>query len=90
MSTERAPIGVLLRSEQSGGEVSVIESCSLPGFGGPPLHHHDFDETFYVIKGELTFQLGDELFTRKAGELVLAPRGVPHTYANPRTPPRGT
>jgi hypothetical protein len=49
MSTERAPIGVLLRSEQSGGEVSVIESGSAPGFGGPSLHHHDFDETFYVM-----------------------------------------
>lgn len=30
----------------------------------------------------MTFQLGDELFTRKAGELAFAPRGVPHTYAN--------
>jgi mannose-6-phosphate isomerase-like protein (cupin superfamily) len=49
---------------------------------GPPLHHHDFDETFYIIEGELTFQLGDELFTSKAGELAFAPRGVPHTYAN--------
>lgn len=60
----------------------MIESGSLPGFGGPPLHHHDFDETFYLIEGELTFQLGDELFTRMAGELASAPRGVAHTYAN--------
>ncbi len=82
MSTERAPINVLLRSEQSGSAVSVTESGSLPGFGGPPLHHHDFDETFYVIEGELTFQLADELFSAKAGELAFAPRGVPHTYAN--------
>jgi quercetin dioxygenase-like cupin family protein len=82
MSTKRAPIHVLLRSEQSAGVVSVIESGSLPGFGGPPLHHHDFDETFYVMEGELTFQLGEELFSAKAGELAFAPRGVPHTYAN--------
>ena len=54
MSPERASINVLLRGEQSGGAVSVIGSGSLPGFGGPPLHHHDFDETFYVIEGELT------------------------------------
>jgi uncharacterized RmlC-like cupin family protein len=26
--------------------------------------------------------LSDELFTRRAGELAFAPRGVPHTYAN--------
>jgi mannose-6-phosphate isomerase-like protein (cupin superfamily) len=51
-------------------------------FPGPPLHHHDFDETFYVLEGELTFQLKDEVFTRKAGQLAFAPRNVPHTFAN--------
>jgi quercetin dioxygenase-like cupin family protein len=70
---------VLLRSEESGGEVAVIE---ISGRARPLLHHHDFDEAFYVLEGELTFQLRDELVTRKAGELAFAPRGVPHTYAN--------
>lgn len=73
---------VLLRSEQSAGVVSVIELSSSPGFAGPPLHRHDFDEAFYLIEGELTFQLGDEVFTRTAGELAFAPRNVAHTYAN--------
>ena len=82
MSTERAPIRVLLRGEQSGGVVSVIESGSLPGFGGPPLHHHDFDEAFYVLEGELTFQLGDELTVAGPGSLVFAARGSHHTLAN--------
>ena len=72
---------VLLRSEQSGGEVSVIETAPSPGVG-PPVHHHEFDETFYVIEGELTFQLRDERFRVAAGELAFAPRGVPHTFAN--------
>jgi quercetin dioxygenase-like cupin family protein len=74
---------VLLRSEQSGGAVAVIEgSTQRPGFAGPPLHVHDFDEAFYVLQGELTFRLGDDQFIRGAGELAFAPRGVPHTYAN--------
>lgn len=73
---------VLLRSEESDGVVSAIEVASAPGFKGPPLHHHPFDEAFYVIDGELTFQLRDEVFTRQAGELAFAPRDVPHTYAN--------
>jgi quercetin dioxygenase-like cupin family protein len=73
---------VLLRSEQTGGAVAIVELSSGPGFGGPRLHYHDFDETFYVLEGELTFQLGDELFTRRAGELAFAPRNVVHTYAN--------
>jgi hypothetical protein len=41
-----------------------------------------FDEAFYVLDGELTFQLRDEVFTRGSGELAFAPRDVPHTYAN--------
>ena len=82
MPTERAPINVILRGEQSGGQISVMDNVVGAGFPGPPLHHHAFDETFYVIEGELTFQLEDELFTRKRGELAFAPRGVPHTYAN--------
>ena len=52
---------VLLRSEESAGVVSMIELSSDAGFAGPPLHHHDFDEAFYVLDGELTFQLGDEV-----------------------------
>src|SRR5215813_2715302 len=73
------PPKVLLRSEQSGGHLAVVE---LTGGGRPPLHRHDFDETFYVLEGELTFQLGDDLVTRRAGELAFAARGAPHTYAN--------
>jgi mannose-6-phosphate isomerase-like protein (cupin superfamily) len=52
------------------------------GAKGPPLHIHDFDESFYVLDGELTFQLGDEVFTGHAGEVAFAPRGAHHTFAN--------
>jgi quercetin dioxygenase-like cupin family protein len=75
---ERAPT-VLLRSEESDGQLAIVE---LGGGGRPPLHRHDFDETFYLLEGELTFQLDDQVFTRRAGELAFAPRGVAHTYAN--------
>jgi Cupin domain len=61
------PPKVLLRSEDSGGHVAIVE---LRGGGRPPLHHHDFDEAFYLLEGELTFQLGDDVFTRRAGELA--------------------
>jgi quercetin dioxygenase-like cupin family protein len=72
---------VLLRSEESDGAVTLIETAPPPG-AGPPLHHHDFDEAFYVLEGELTFRLRDELVTARAGDMVFAPRGVPHTFAN--------
>jgi hypothetical protein len=33
---------VLLRSEESAGEVSAIEVVASPERPGPPLHHHPF------------------------------------------------
>jgi mannose-6-phosphate isomerase-like protein (cupin superfamily) len=71
-----------LRSAQSDGAVSVVELAASADFAGPPLHHHDFDEAFYVLEGEMTFQLGDELRTAGPGELIFAPRGSHHTLAN--------
>jgi quercetin dioxygenase-like cupin family protein len=82
MSTESLRPSVLLRSEQSNGEVAIVESVMPAGSPGPPLHHHDFDEAFYVLDGELTFQLGEELSTAGPGTLTFAPRGTHHTLAN--------
>jgi quercetin dioxygenase-like cupin family protein len=73
---------VVLRSEETAGAVSIVELSSDAGWPGPPLHRHDFDEAFYVTEGELTFQLGEEVFTRGPGEIAFAPRNVAHTYAN--------
>jgi mannose-6-phosphate isomerase-like protein (cupin superfamily) len=81
MSVVESGPRVLLRSEQSGGHVSVIETAPGPG-AGPRLHRHDFDEAFYVMEGELTFQLREEIVHAGPGQLVFAPRGVPHTFAN--------
>lgn len=78
----RPPITVMLRGEQTAGEVALMDNRARAGSAGPPLHHHAFDELFYVVAGELVFALGDELVTRRAGEIAFAPRGVPHTYAN--------
>jgi quercetin dioxygenase-like cupin family protein len=73
---------VLLRSEQSGGQLSMTEIVVPAQSAGPPLHTHDFDEAFYMLDGELIFQVDDELTTKRAGELAFAPRNVPHALAN--------
>jgi quercetin dioxygenase-like cupin family protein len=73
---------VLLRSEESDGQVGIVVNTVPAGWAGPPLHHHDFDEAFYVLSGRLTFQLGDELRPAGPGALVFAPRGSVHTLAN--------
>jgi len=73
---------VLLRSEDSDGHVSLVENVVPPHSAGPPLHRHDFEEAFYLLEGQLIFQVGDVLVTKGAGELAFAPRNVAHALAN--------
>jgi quercetin dioxygenase-like cupin family protein len=52
---------------------------------GPPLHtHRDQDDTFYVLDGVLSIQIGDDVYDLGPGDFATAPPGVPHTFANTR------
>ena len=47
----------------------------------PPRHvHHDFEEAFYVLEGEVEFDMGGQSVRGKAGFFVFIPRGTVHTF----------
>lgn len=74
------------------GESEGLAFCRLtvpPNFAGPPPHvHHGFDESIYVLSGALTMTRDrGEPEPVVAGGLILAPRGVRHTFANPTDEP---
>ncbi len=67
---------------QTGVRASVVEQVTMPG-KGPPYHTHTReDEIFYVASGEIRFYLRDQSFVAKAGDVVMLPRRVPHTFQN--------
>ena len=78
---------VLLRSEETSGHVSITEIVVPAHSAGPPLHVHNFDEAFYLLEGELIFQVDGVLEIKRAGELAFAPRNVAHALANHRGAP---
>jgi quercetin dioxygenase-like cupin family protein len=50
---------------------------------GPPLHvHKDQDDTFFVLDGVLTVQVGDDVFELRPGDFATVPPGIPHTFDN--------
>jgi mannose-6-phosphate isomerase-like protein (cupin superfamily) len=60
--------------------MSVIENWGGHG-DSPPLHvHHTEDELFHVLEGEFLFVVDGKEHRAGPGELVLTPKGVPHTY----------
>jgi quercetin dioxygenase-like cupin family protein len=77
------PLRIRLNGSDSGGELAVVEMEMAAGRGGPPLPvHPTHGEGFYVLAGELTFQVGDEIVSGGPGTWVFAPRDTPHTLAN--------
>ncbi|GJL58519.1 MAG: hypothetical protein NPIRA03_13760 [Nitrospirales bacterium] len=47
---------------------------------GPPLHYHDWDESFYVLKGQIEFRCADKTVTCLPGTLVHVPAGTMHGF----------
>jgi mannose-6-phosphate isomerase-like protein (cupin superfamily) len=55
-----------------------------PNFPWIPAHiHHREDEAFYVLDGECTIRIGEQVHTLGAGTFALLPRGIAHSFANP-------
>lgn len=48
---------------------------------GPPPHSHDWDESFYVTKGQVEFRCGGETAICPAGTLVHVPAGTVHAFS---------
>jgi quercetin dioxygenase-like cupin family protein len=54
---------------------------TLPAGTKSTFHlHHDSDEVAYVLSGEITFKIGDEVTVGGPGACAFMPRGVPHAW----------
>jgi quercetin dioxygenase-like cupin family protein len=72
---------ILVDPEITGDPYGLVDMVEVPPGDMPPLHvHHQHDEGFLLLDGELTLFLPGREVRLRAGEFVLAPRGVPHTY----------
>lgn len=80
----------LLGSEQTGGELALLELRGLPG-SGPGPHVDPWRESFYVLEGELTFRFerdgGVRVATARPGDAVSIPAGVGHAFSVGDTAP---
>ena len=75
-----ARISVKVEGTHTGGRLYQVHIVEQRG-SGPPLHiHHNADETFYVVDGEMSIVVGDERIEAGPGDFVLGPQGVPHAY----------
>ena len=63
----------------TGGQLTILEVTDPPGEA--PLHvHHRDDEAFWILEGDVTFEVGDTVIEAHEGDYVFAPRGIPHRF----------
>ena len=69
-------------SEDTLGAYALVEGAMEPKEGPGPHTHSREDEAWYVLEGELSFQVGERVIVGTPGTFVLAPRGIRHRFWN--------
>jgi quercetin dioxygenase-like cupin family protein len=73
----------VLASAKKTGSYEVLLQDGVEG-SGPPPHHHPWDETFYVTRGEIAFTFGtgdqEQQVLARTGTLVHLPGGTVHSF----------
>ncbi len=64
----------------TGGQMTIVEVTEHPGAEAPLHVHHRDDEGFWILEGEVTFEVGDKAIEASAGDYVFAPRYIPHRF----------
>jgi quercetin dioxygenase-like cupin family protein len=78
MSVLGVRVTVLAANTVTGGyEITLQEGEER---AGPPPHSHDWDESFYVLRGAVEINSEGNLTTLNPGSLVHVPRGTVHAY----------
>jgi quercetin dioxygenase-like cupin family protein len=77
----------LATGEETNGMYAMWEA-TVPSGGGPPPHVHSREEeSFYILEGEITFQVGAERLVATAGMFANMPVGVAHSFRNESSQP---
>ena len=74
-------IDITVLASQADTRDQQITLQAGPEGAGPPPHQHDWDESFYVIRGEVRFIAGGEAASCSAGTLVHVPAGTVHAFS---------
>ena len=72
----------LATGDETDGKYATFEAIVPPGSGPPPHIHRREEESFFVLEGEMTFQLGEKRIVAKQGTFLNMPVGSQHCFKN--------
>src|SRR5436853_7252873 len=70
------------------GTLGLAEFEVAPHAPTPPPHiHHEHEEGFYILEGELEFLAGTQTLRASQGTVVMVPVGTVHSVRHPTANP---
>jgi mannose-6-phosphate isomerase-like protein (cupin superfamily) len=82
-----SPTAALFQGTDHGGIPATSFIVDTPPGMGPTLHVHPYPEVFIVLKGHVTFRVGDRTIEAHGGQIVIGPASTPHKFTNTGTEP---
>ena len=73
-------VAIQVSSADGEDRICVIEHRQPYGDSAPLHVHRNEDEVFHILEGRIRFVIDGRERIAGAGETVLAPKGLPHTY----------
>ena len=74
---------ILISGKETGGAFAAIDMLIPPNGGPGPHSHANFQESFYVIDGEIEVKSEVSTYTAKKGSFVSIPKGgIVHCFKN--------
>ena len=73
------PLRFLCDGRETGGAWSLFEE-EVPLGMGPPPHRHDWDEAYYILGGEVDFEIDGQLVKSRTGDFNYLPRNTIHGF----------
>jgi quercetin dioxygenase-like cupin family protein len=74
---------IVISGDQTNGAFAVIEMLVPPGGGPGPHAHPDFQESFYVLEGEIELKTKEKTVTAGKDAFVsIPPGGMVHSFKN--------
>ena len=70
----------LVPGRATGNHLALLEIHGSAGRGIVRHVHELEDEVVYVLDGELTFHIGEEVHRAREGSCLVLPRGIEHSY----------
>jgi mannose-6-phosphate isomerase-like protein (cupin superfamily) len=73
------PMWMLCEARETGGAWSLFEE-DVPLGMGPPPHRHDWDEAYYILDGEVEFEIDGKPVKSSKGDFNYLPRNTVHGF----------